>query len=176
MQAGPAIQPTPPISITAAGICADAENTRIQAVREAEQHLAATRSAGAQLRARLDAEAERRKDQLVAEIAALANQKKAIQAQLNQIVGIGRQAASADGQTEGEWPSALYPPEETLPAESAEAESWPAKAGKRKPRTKQEPGTEDADEQQPVEEEPALEDGSDDGDAESTVIRKRDEQ
>ena len=27
MQAGPAIQPTPPISITAAGICADAENT-----------------------------------------------------------------------------------------------------------------------------------------------------
>jgi hypothetical protein len=29
MQAGPAIHPTPPISITAAGICADAENTRI---------------------------------------------------------------------------------------------------------------------------------------------------
>ena len=27
MQAGPAIQPTPPISITAAGICAEAENT-----------------------------------------------------------------------------------------------------------------------------------------------------
>ena len=26
-QAGPAIQPTPPISITAAGICAEAENT-----------------------------------------------------------------------------------------------------------------------------------------------------
>ena len=27
MLAGPAIQPTPPISITAAGMCADAENT-----------------------------------------------------------------------------------------------------------------------------------------------------
>src|SRR5665811_1875715 len=97
-------------------------------------------------------------------------------AQLNQIVGIGRQAASANGQTEGEWPSALYPPEETPPAESAEAESSPARAGKRKPRTKQVPGTEDADEQQPVEEDPALENGpDDDDDAESTVIRKRDE-
>ncbi|HEY8664796.1 MAG TPA: hypothetical protein VIL68_14395, partial [Propionibacteriaceae bacterium] len=126
-------------------------------------------------RARLDAEAERRKDQLVAEIAALANQKKAIQAQLNQIVGIGRQAASAGDQADGEWPSALYPPEETLPAESAEAESSPAKAGKRKPRTNQVPGPEDADEQQPVDEGPALEDGPADDDAESTVIRKRDE-
>jgi len=29
MQAGPAIQPTPPISMTAAGIWAEAENTRI---------------------------------------------------------------------------------------------------------------------------------------------------
>jgi hypothetical protein len=27
MQAGPAIQPTPPISMTAAGMCAEAENT-----------------------------------------------------------------------------------------------------------------------------------------------------
>ena len=38
MQAGPAIQPTPPISITAAGICAEAENTfRGAAVHDRQQ-------------------------------------------------------------------------------------------------------------------------------------------
>jgi hypothetical protein len=33
MQAGPAIQPTPPISMTAAGICAEAENTFMRGAR-----------------------------------------------------------------------------------------------------------------------------------------------
>ena len=149
----------------------DAENIRIQAVREAEQHLAATRSAGAQLRARLDAEAERRKDQLVAEIAALANQKKAIQTQLNQIVGIGRQAAVAGDELQGEWPSALYPAENALPEAAAEAEPPDAKGAKRKPRTKQSTGPEESDDQQPADGDEV--DDSPDDDAVSTVIRER---
>jgi hypothetical protein len=155
----------------AAGL--DAENIRIQAVREAEQHLAATRSAGAQLRARLDAEAERRKDQLVAEIAALANQKKAIQTQLSQIVGIGRQAAVGGEETQGEWPSALYPAEQDVPAMAEEPEPSAAKATKRKPRTKQSSGTEDIDTSEPSEDDPAGSEGSPDDDAVSTVIRER---
>jgi hypothetical protein len=162
----------------------DAENIRIQAVREAEQHLAATRSAGAQLRARLDAEAERRKDQLVAEIAALANQKKAIQAQLNHIVGIGQQAAVAGDEAQGEWPGALYPADEGLPAQGEqvasatdeEPEPSAAKTAKRKPRTKQSSGTEDFDTQEPAGGDPAASEDSPDDEAVSTVIRERENQ
>jgi hypothetical protein len=157
----------------------DAENVRIQAVREAEQHLAATRSAGAQLRARLDAEAERRKDQLVAEIAALANQKKAIQTQLSQIVGIGRQAAAAgsgETATDGEWPSALYPQDEALPAPTEEPEVAAAKAAKRKPRTKQAPGPEDSDGEPSADGDPVTDGDSPDDDVERTVIRERENQ
>jgi cell division septum initiation protein DivIVA len=161
----------------------DAENIRIQAVREAEQHLAATRSAGAQLRARLDAEAERRKDQLVAEIAALANQKKAIQAQLSQIVGIGAQAAVAGDQAQGDWPSALYPADDGLPAKAEQnlsaadeaSEPSAAKTAKRKPRTKQSSGTEDPDTQEPGGD-PAASADSPDDEAVSTVIRERESQ
>ena len=130
----------------------DAESVRIQAVREAEQHLSATRAAGSQLRARLDAEAERRKDQLVAEIAALAHQKKAIQTQLAELAGIGKQAAAVGTTPDPEWPAALYPAENALPEPAvdpqtapamdaqpapAENEPTPAKSSRRKPRTKQ---------------------------------------
>jgi hypothetical protein len=146
-------------------------------VREAEQHLASTRAAGAQLRARLDAEAERRKDQLVAEIAALANQKKAIQTQLNQIVGIGRQAVagSAETATHSEWPSALYPQDEALPSATEEPELSAAKAAKRKPRTKQAAEREDADEPQ-TDDATAADGESPDDDVERTVIRERENQ
>lgn len=87
----------------------EAESIRIQAVRESEQHLAATRSAGAQLRARLDAEAQRRKDQLLAEIGALTTQKRAIQNQLGQLADLGRQAAGDVESQDEEWPEARYP-------------------------------------------------------------------
>jgi cell division septum initiation protein DivIVA len=103
---------------SAAGL--EAENIRIQAVREAEQHLAATRAAGAQLRARLDAEAGRRKEHLVAEIDALAQQKKAIQTQLGQIAGIGRQASEDQDGTAGDWPEPLYPSTDDPPPDAVE--------------------------------------------------------
>lgn len=152
----------------------DAENVRIQAVREAEQHLASTRSAGAQLRARLDAEAERRKDQLVAEIAALANQKKAIQTQLSQIVGIGRQASTpAVTETEVAWPSALYPAAEE-PETTSEAPE--PSAPKRKPRTKPSSDGEASEVQQSSEVSPTEGDDPPDDDAVSTVIRERENQ
>jgi hypothetical protein len=145
----------------------DAEGVRIQAVREAEQHLAATRAAGAQLRARLDAEAERRKDQLVAEIAALAHQKKAIQAQLGELVGIGQKAAAVGEDAQAAWPAAMYPADEVLPGPEADTDQAAAKAGKRKTRTKQTPA---ADTTSP---EP---DDAGDEDTVQTVIRERDDQ
>jgi hypothetical protein len=148
----------------AAGL--DAESVRVQAVREAEQHLSATRVAGAQLRARLEAEAERRKDHLVAEIAALAHQKKAIQTQLGELVGIGRQAAAVGQDAQAEWPAAMYPAEEAPPGEG-EAEPSGSKATKRKPRTKQTP-TADAAPPEP--------DDTADEDTVQTVIRQRDDQ
>lgn len=146
----------------------DAEGVRVQAVREAEQHLSATRAAGAQLRARLEAEAERRKDQLVAEIAALAHQKKAIQTQLGELVGIGRQAAAVGQDAQAEWPAALYPTEESLPGgDEAETEPSGPKSSKRKPRTKQTPAADTT---------PAELDEAGDEDAVQTVIRERDDQ
>lgn len=159
----------------AAGL--DAESIRVQAVREAEQHLASTRSAGAQLRARLDAEAERRKDQLVAEIAALANQKKAIQTELSQIVGIGRQAAG-EAQVEHEWPSALYPPQHDLPTPAGEAQPPAVKTTKRKPRTEPTSDAEDSALRGPVTGDATDSDGppSDDDETVSTVIRERENQ
>ena len=161
----------------AAGL--DAESIRVQAVREAEQHLASTRSAGAQLRARLDAEAERRKDQLVAEIAALANQKKAIQTELSQIVGIGRQVAAAgEARVEHEWPSALYPPEHDLPTPAGESEPPAVKTAKRKPRSEPTSGADDSVRRESVTSDPTDNDGppSDNDDTVSTVIRERENQ
>lgn len=139
----------------------DAEGVRIQAVREAEQHLSATRSAGAQLRARLDAEAERRKDQLVAEIAALAHQKKAIQTQLGELAGIGQKAAAVGQDAQVEWPAVTYPSDGALPVPD-DAEAAEAKSSKRKPRTKA-PVTDAT----PV--------PGDDDDTPATVIRERDD-
>ncbi len=163
----------------------DAENIRIQAVREAEQHLAATRSAGAQLRARLDAEAERRKDQLVAEIAGLANQKRAIQTQLGRIVGIGREAAAGGAdQTEAGWPSALYPAEESLPtgdeepdpSRTEEHEVSATEASASTPRTNRASGSEDSGDRSLAEPVATDDEDSPDDDAVSTVLREREGQ